>query len=151
MDSTVGSNELIKEIRDRIQFLITVQIFFATMTYAFYKSIGSEEALANNNMLFWGIGVAFCLINYLTIGRGEEVAEKALRWIRNSISLNIGLFITPILLFALIVKNPVPGYYKWPFIISFNGSIWMPIATFLLISISLAWAEVVWVRKLFKK
>jgi hypothetical protein len=143
--------ELIREIRTRIQFLITVQIFFASMIYAFYKSTGGSEVLANNNTLFWGIGIAFCLINYLLIGWGDELSEGTLGWIRNSVSLSIALFILPIFLFALLVGRELPGYYQWFFLASFAGSIWMPVATFVLILGSILFLNVIWAGKLLKK
>lgn len=146
-----NSKELIKEIRDRIQFLVTAEIFFSTLIYVFYKTIGSNEIIANNNALFWGIGVAFCMINYLIIGAGEEFNKKVLLWIRNVVSLNIFLFILPMLVLVLVAHQPLPDYYKWIFSISLGGSIWMPIATFLFIGGVIIWTEVSWIRKLFKK
>lgn len=145
------NKDLIKEIRDRIQFLVTAEIFFSTIIYTFYKIIGSDEILANNNTIFWGIGVAFCIINYLIIGFTKKATTRMLGWIRYAVSLNIGLFILPMILIALIIREPVSEYYKWPFIISFTGSIWMPIITFFLIIVVIIQTNGPWIRKIFKK
>ena len=122
MNITSHNEKSIKEIHSRIQFLVTVEIFFSTMIYAFYKSIGSDKVLANNNAtLFLGIGVAFCIINYLAISSAKNVTERVLKWIRNTISLNIGLFILPMILFALIVRKPVSGYTNCHLLFLFMG------------------------------
>lgn len=134
---------LIQEIRDRIQFLITVEIFFSTVVYVFYKTIGSSDILANNNALFWGIGVAFCIVNYLMIGAVDEAFKKTLTLIKWSVSLNIACFILPMILLVFIAKNPVSAYYKIPFVISLYGAIWIPVATSFFISVALT--------KIFKK
>ncbi|RJQ28055.1 hypothetical protein C4565_04170 [Candidatus Parcubacteria bacterium] len=142
--------DFIKEIRSKIQFLVTVQIFFSGVMYAFYDAIGSEVIKDGTNTLFWGIGVAFCLINYLMIGILEESKERMFRWINISISINIACFILPFVILALVVRNPLPSFYNWPFIISFGGAIWMPIVTFSTIIGASYWNIFLWINKLLK-
>jgi hypothetical protein len=134
MEQTNKNNQqIIRDIRDRIQFLVTVEIFFSTIIYLFFKVIGSDEIISNSNALFWGVGVSFCILNYLLVGTIEEPKRNLLTLVRGSISLNFAFFILPIMLLVVVVKNPLPGYYLWPFQISLWGAIVMPFVTFLLI------------------
>ena len=135
---------LIKEVRDRIQFLIMIGIFFSTFIYTFYKAIGSNEVIANTNALFWGLGVAFCIINYLLVGTVQDIKRKVLTWVRGSISINIALFILPTILLFLLVKNPISEYFAWPFVISLYGCVLMPFITFLLLLGIMYWQEFRW-------
>lgn len=135
-DPNVG---IIKEIRDCIQFLMTVQIFFAAFVYTYFKTIGSNDLISNTNSLFWGFGVAFCIMNYLWVGMADEVRAKLLDWVRFLISLNIACFVLPIIIFLATVKAPVSGFPVLLFYISFEGCIWIPMATFVILMGILYW------------
>jgi len=117
---------MIKEIRERIQFLVTIYIFFSTIVYGFYKSIGSNELLSNSNSLVMGIGVILCIINYLIVSNIEEHNES-LKWIKNLISINLMVFIIPITVFIITPQKELPGYYEWPFKISLWSTFWLPV------------------------
>ncbi|MEK7612269.1 MAG: hypothetical protein AAB407_02930 [Patescibacteria group bacterium] len=121
--------EIIKDIKDRIQFLVTIEIFFLTLTYSFFRSVGSDELVSNKNAFAWGIGVAFCIVNYLLIGNFTEFKSSFLKKICWTISANIFFFIIPILIFASAMSNPLPSYYNLPFYLSLTGTLWMPIIT----------------------
>ena len=131
--------ELISEIRSRIEFLVAIAIFFLAFVYFFYRAIGSDDTVSNSVPLTWGIGVAFCILNYLFVGFASVLKEKALVWIRHIVSLNIFSFVPPIIILALMTKNPLPGYCEWPLIISLEGTLWIPIVTFILILYIMDW------------
>ncbi|MFH1193045.1 MAG: hypothetical protein V1656_01885 [Candidatus Jorgensenbacteria bacterium] len=121
---------IIQEIRSRIQFLVTIEIFFIAFLQLYSKVSGSETAVMNNNALVWVIGVAFCIVNYLVIGGSDELKPRQLLSIKNVVSLNIFLFAPLVVLFVMVTRNSFPAYYEWPFKISLWGTLWLPIATF---------------------
>jgi hypothetical protein len=130
--------EITKDIKDRIQFLVTIQIFFASIVYGFYKSFESSELLSNNNASTWGIGVAFCILNYLLIGLLRDKQEHWGKWIKWSVSLNILLFFVPIIVLISTQHEAISGYWELPFKISLWGTLPMPLLTFLLIGFAVA-------------
>ena|ERR1051325_1145769 len=127
------NKEIISEIRNHLQFLVTVEIFFSTLIHDFSKVMGSTDAISQDRSLVWGIGVGFCILNYILIGPCKEFDKNLLNWIKGSIFLGLAFFITPIIVTILVQHSPVPAYFKLPFTISILGSIWMPIVTFALI------------------
>lgn len=133
--------QIITEIRTRIQFLVTIEIFFSTLIYTFFKIAGSEEIISSTNALIWGIGVAFCILNYLSLGIVEKPKRVQLVSVRFLVSFNILLFVLPILLLVAVTKSPLPDYYIWPFKISFLGTLVMPFLTFLVILGIQYWQE----------
>lgn len=151
MENQNPNAELIKEIRDRIQFLVTVEIFFSAFIYTFYKVVGSSELVSNTNSLFWAIGVGFCILTYLMVGIASELGKNILRWVRNLISTNIACFAPLFVLMTVNIKGPLPGYYHWPFIISLIGALWLPIATFFVLCFVLDFRSIGWIREIYRK
>lgn len=134
--------EIISEIRTRIQLLITVGIFFLTFLLLFYKAIGSDEITSGVTASVWGIGVAFSIINYFIIGIADKVKVQTLVWIRRLVSINALLFVLPIIILALVLNDPLPGYYLWPFMICLVGIIFVPIVTFFIIAGMACWQKI---------
>ncbi len=128
-----NNKELISEIRNRIQFLVTVEIFFLSFLLLFSEFIGSNELISSGNALFFGVGIAFCILSYLWVGMIEELKRSQLIWVRGFVSLNLFFFPLLFVIIALVSHQTLPGYWKWLFEISFLGVLVLPILTFLTI------------------
>lgn len=139
MEDIKAKGEIIRDIKDKIQFLVTIQIFFAAIVYQFFKVIGNDDIISNKQALAWGIGVAACIVNYLLVGTIDELKAYLLKVIRFLISLNLLFFILPLILLVILPQGPVPGYYRWPFLVCFYGTLVMPLITFLLIALAIDW------------
>lgn len=122
--------DLVKDIKDRLQFFVTIEIFFSGLIFSFYKAIGVDDLVSNKNISMFAIGIIFPIVSYLLVGGLEKSKEKRiLAWIRNSITLNLVLFILPIIVLASTVHEDLPGWYEWPFKVSFYGMLYMPMVT----------------------
>ena len=125
--------ELVKDIKDKIQFLVTIEIFFPALMYGILKATGTNEVISSSNASAWGLGVAFCIANYLFI---EEIrGEKTLKVIRSFLYSNLICFIPIIVSIVSVQHNPLSEIYIWPFTIGLHGSLWLPIVTFTLLII----------------
>lgn len=132
----VGQNnspkELIKDIKDKLQFLVTVEIFYSALIYGFFKAAGSNEIISNFNASIWAISVALCIGAYITI---EELRErKLLLLVRSFLYASFICFIPLFILTSYIINALQPGAsalsgfaWYWIFIISLTGSLWLPI------------------------
>jgi hypothetical protein len=144
MDTSVL--KIIEEIRDRIQFLTTVEIFFSAFLALFFKTVGSSESISNDVALIWGVGVAISIINYLAVGNIVEPKQEQLAAVRLLISLNLLLFVPLFVLLTTVSKTPLPGYFISPFQISFWGTLVLPILTFAAIVGIQYWQGFRWLR-----
>lgn len=143
--------KVVSDIRNHIQFLVTVEIFFSSIVFGFYKAIGSNDIISQNQSLVWGIGVGFCILNYLIVGLEKGFNKNLLIWVRRSIFVNLACFIITIIIFILVQYKPLPSYVSWPFIISLQGSLWIPTLTFLLIISAFYWIEIKWIWTFLQK
>jgi len=131
MKEQVSGREIVADIKANIQFLVTAEILMAAVMYGFFKAQGASEVISNDQTLAWYIGVAFSIFNYATIGIKEIFPGIFLKLVRFSVSLTLVLLGIVILLMAVIQYRPLPGCFGPFFFAALNGSLWMPIATFI--------------------
>lgn len=81
----IGTNQLITEIRNRIQFLVTISIFLFGVIYAFFKVASSADA--DKLSLYYPPVVVLYLFVYLFFENAKKtLSEKSLEFI-NKITL----------------------------------------------------------------
>ena len=118
--------ELVRDIREKIQFLVAVEIFFSTLIYSFFRYVGSTENISNEQVAAWAVGVAATALVYLLIPILSK--ELFLKIVAGLVSVGIVCFIISIFIVAMILgKNSLPISLEWPFKISLYGSLWIPL------------------------
>ncbi|PIT93384.1 MAG: hypothetical protein COU06_00225 [Candidatus Harrisonbacteria bacterium CG10_big_fil_rev_8_21_14_0_10_38_8] len=129
-------------VRNHIQFLVTIQIFFVAVLYSFYRSIDSSEVVANNVGNNWGVGVAFCILSYLLVSFLSEKNVKFFAWIQGLLAINLLAFIFPIIIVIVTANNSLEfniqwvfTIVNWVFIASLYVSLYLPIIITVLITI----------------
>jgi hypothetical protein len=135
----MDNKELINEIRDRIQFLITIYILFSTVVYGFYKSIGSDEPLSNSNAFTLTVGVSCYIVIYLVVGNFAQVESRLMKGLKSFINVNLFFLVLPLLVLPSALHNSLPGYYEWPFRISLWGTLWLPILVLAVVMLLWGW------------
>jgi hypothetical protein len=150
--ATISKVELVKEVRDKIEFTIVIAIFFSSLLYMASKAAGSNDIQANSNGLIWGIAVSIHILNYLLIDlSGKEIKRNWFRWIKASLVLGILAFIPAIFFTVVYYNKTVPLAYGWILM----GSLWavllMPAISFLLICGHLDWMAVKNMWKMARK
>lgn len=124
-------NELIKDVRGEIQFLVMAEILCSTVIFGFLKAMGAEDPGSYKQASMWFIGAAITIVNYLLV---EFIRDtKGFHWIKQLIDLNLCFLVFLILSVVIVQFNSIPGYYFWPFQISLWGSLVTPLVTVLLI------------------
>jgi len=129
-------NELIKDIREKIQFLVMAEILCSTTIFGVFKAIGFEDGKSYQNASVWLLGAAFVIVNYILIGFIST--QKSLRWIKALVYVNLITIAFLIVCAVLVLYKPLPGYYIVPFQASVTGTIILPIITMIAIFIMLA-------------
>ncbi len=129
----INPKELAKDIKEKIQFLVTVEIFFFAFIYGFFKATGVNETMSNSNASIWAIGIALSVASYLIISK--VTTRRIFGLVQVSIDVNIVCLILVMIITALVQHKPLPGYYYWPYVISIWGSGLVPIITFSIVSI----------------
>lgn len=101
MDINQNRYNIINEIGNRLQLLITIGILFPTLTYSFFRITGQSEEFSNNTSFTWWILIALFLFNYLFFEvLKSKLSTKHLAWFSRFYLLEIGIFIFPISVFA---------------------------------------------------
>lgn len=125
---------LIKDIKDRIQFLVTVDLFFLTLM---------SDLVSRKSSLAWGIAVALSIVNYLLIERVKKTDQKSIRGIRLLVDINLFYFVFPIILLIMVQGNPLPGYYFGVFFGFALGTLVFTTLTVFAILSAIPWGRIV--------
>lgn len=89
-----------KELESKLQFVITIALFFPVLMTALLKD------KADNPTLQWGILVIFLIMDYLYIDSlKKEIPAEVKRWINLFLDINILLFIPLIFAFSVPIKS----------------------------------------------
>ncbi len=94
---------LIAEVESRLQFNVFVSIFFCTLLYSFFRSIGKDDVMANTVLRDWAAVPAFYLLTYVFCECGRSLIPKG--WLKRiDVLLLIGtaLFVLPMILMAAV-------------------------------------------------
>jgi hypothetical protein len=86
--------KLIKALKNRLMFVITIALFYPVLIDAFYKT-SSDPTAATKNILIWGAIVSILLINYVIL----ELAEIRAVWVLKTVNV--------LLLFEILAFIPV--------------------------------------------
>ncbi len=130
-----NNKELISEIRNRIQFLVTIAIFFSGVLYYFFNVFDKNNA--SRIALQYALIVIFYLLSYFFFELFKNKINKTfLAFINVLTLLGVVVFIIPIFYLG-VLKNELSGFID---IILFNISIWglfiIPALIFLTICIA---------------
>lgn len=97
LDNKNIHKELIKEIENRLQFVITISIFFLALISYFFKSLGENESKINDMLRSWGGIIVFYLLSYLFFEFFKrEIRGKFLKVLDFSLLIGIFAFVMPI-------------------------------------------------------
>lgn len=95
-----NNQNLIAEIRGRIQFIITIAIFFVAAIYYFYNIYDKNDA--NSVALSSTLFVVFYLIFYISFeSRGKMINLKYLKLINTLILMGAGIFLVPLIFLGM--------------------------------------------------
>src|SRR3984885_14009520 len=93
--------ELTTQIENRLQFLITISIFFPVLLYSFFQTFGESEKDSNAILLKAASLVFVYLIDYiLFLIVKKDIGDKRMRWLNILVIVGIASFILPISLTA---------------------------------------------------
>ena len=93
--------ELIKEIENRLQFVITIAIFFGTSIFYIFKAANKSDVETSNTILPYGLLIALYLIDYFCFGKIRyKIVEKDLEIISTLILFGVLSFTIPIFIFG---------------------------------------------------
>jgi len=88
---------MVEKIENRLQFLITISIFFPFVLYSFFKEVDETEKSASGMLLKASTLVAAYLVSYLVFLVADKyISEKWIRYLNILVLLGIASFIFPI-------------------------------------------------------
>jgi hypothetical protein len=94
---------LIAEAENRLQFNVFVSIFFCTLLYSFFRSVGRDDVPANTVLVHWAAVPALHLLSYVFFEYGRAVITDF--WLKRVNALLLvcsALFVLPMILMAAI-------------------------------------------------
>lgn len=102
--------EFIKEIENRLQFVITISIFFFGLISYISKSINVNVNEVNLAIVPFIIIIALYLLDYFCfeIGGLKIVKERVFLWINRLVLFGIFIYIIPLIVFAMGNMNISP-------------------------------------------
>ncbi len=89
-----------KDLENKLQFIITLSLFFPVLLYAIFDNKGASQAT-----LKWGTVVIFLIFNYLYLNLlKSELPKKIIKWLDILLDINIVFFIPLIFSFSFQIK-----------------------------------------------
>lgn len=108
------SEKTIAQIENRLQFVVTLNVFFVTLMYGISILAGNTESISQNSSIQGSLIVFFYLLNYVVFEIwGKKMKEKGLKWINGSVLAGIACFVVPILFIALSTAKSQPVVPAW--------------------------------------
>ncbi len=112
---------LIREIEEKLEFVITLSVFFPSLLYNLFKLANKTEQKSNDIVVSWSVVVSIYLLNYIVFQFiKNKVPEKLLKIFKIILLIGISSYIIPILYIAIYKNNPIHGLTAF----LFKASIW---------------------------
>ncbi len=117
-----------KVLKDRLQFVITLALFFPVVLDSLL-GLGSNPSNSNETVLKWGVVIAALIFDYLVIEIKEFEINKKLEVILDKLLLiEIFMFALISFIFAALFQNgSISTFYKWLLEGSLIGVVIIPI------------------------
>ncbi|HVY67300.1 MAG TPA: hypothetical protein VHA30_00160 [Patescibacteria group bacterium] len=126
--------ELIGEVERRLEFVITLAIFFPSLLYSLFNVANESEQNSNGIIIKWGLFVSFYIIDYIIFQiRKKRTGESLLEMLKILLLIGIGIYIIPIWDMAIYGNGPIYGISA----LLFKSSLWILLAIPLLLIILL--------------
>ena len=136
VQSQNNHRNLIAEIRNRIQFLVMIAIFFSGLLYNFFNVY--DKTKSNNVALSYGMLVALYLIVYLLFEiRKNKINADWLERINILTLVGVGMFLIPIIFVSSAEKIPNSSILLILYWLSLHGLLIVPLLLIIIILWSL--------------
>ena len=124
-----------KALRDRLQFTITLALFFPVILDSLL-GFGSEPVASKEMILKWGVVIAALIFDYLIIEiKDWKVNEKLVTSLNRLLLMEILMFAVICFVFASLFQNGnIPTFYDWSLRVSLVGVIAIPLIIFIILA-----------------
>ena len=122
---SLDTSDIVKEIKDRIQFLATVEIFFLNFLYDYFKIGGIDDLNSKKASLAFALAIVETIVSYVFVDRVNNASRKQMIFLRRTLSLNLILFASIIFVLVYDSYQQLGGLF-----------IWLPVVLLYLIAIS---------------
>jgi hypothetical protein len=115
-------------IENRLQFIVTLAVFYSTLIY-FFVSVDATAGKAAEALLEWSLPIGFYVAGYVLFQIFKNgLGQTTLAWINRFLIAAVACFVVPVVLLASIhLIQPQPKYVGWLFIISSVGMLVLPL------------------------
>ena len=146
-ENQMSSTSTIQNIKDRIQFVAVLTLFFPTLIDAL--GAGSEQIQSNSSILMWGVVITALIANYLIIEiMGSALKAWLIKWVNILLLINVAAFIPVLFVLAAVQKESISAFYIAPFSAGLVGMMALPVLTLILFVIDMAISRVREIKEL---
>lgn len=141
----------ITKIKERLQFVIVLSLFFPTFLDVVFKQASNEVSKSNSALISWGAVIVLLILNYLFIeimGDKEKLQRRVVKIIDVLLLVNIAMFVPVLLIFVEVQYKVLPALYVFPFKAGILGIMAAPFLIFATLFINFL---ILWIKEMIRE
>lgn len=132
-------DQMITKVRNRLQFVMVLALFYPVMLDAFYRSMEQEFA-GSFTLLKWGAVIATITLNYIFFEIiAAQLSQRSLKFIDFLMLLEIGAFVPVFIVFGMIQTGAVSTLWFFSYVLGYVFSLVIPMLVFVFLSSRVNW------------